>query len=122
MGSKSGPGINSVLNKGKSATPPVGKRVGAVTGTGALRKPGTPAAGGNKPATEPRKANSIRSCDTKLAQLILDEIIEGGSAVTWEDVSGQEVGLNYLNPELINIKKCIYLFFYRRLNRPLKRS
>lgn len=58
-----------------------------------MRKPGgqSSAISSTKGSQENKKmTHSIRSCDTKLAQLILDEIIEGGSSVTWEDISGQE--------------------------------
>lgn len=83
MGSKS---TIPVTPRGRIPTPPVSKKVG-------LRKPGGQnATTSTKGSQENRKmTHSIRSCDTKLAQLILDEIIEGGSAVTWDDISGQEV-------------------------------
>jgi hypothetical protein len=55
-----------------------------------VRRPGVGGATSSTVA-KPLKPHSIRSCDTKLAQLILDEIIEGGSAVTWDMISGQEV-------------------------------
>jgi spastin len=92
MGSKSGPNPAPLPNRGKILTPLAGKKVvgsGAVVGS---RKPSVVggAASQSQPAGKP-KPHSIRSCDTKLAQLILDEVIEGGSAVTWDDISGQEV-------------------------------
>jgi hypothetical protein len=59
---------------------------------GAKKTTGHGTSNSTKPAQENKKiTHSIRSCDTKLAQLILDEVIEGGSPVTWDDISGQEV-------------------------------
>ncbi|RZF34158.1 hypothetical protein LSTR_LSTR003568 [Laodelphax striatellus] len=50
----------------------------------------------HKPAANrtnrPTSLNSkcIRGVDPKLAQLVLDEVLEGGSPVHWEDIAGQE--------------------------------
>lgn len=63
--------------------------MGVSGATAGIRRP--PGVTGTAPQAKPAKPHSIRSCDTKLAQLILDEVIEGGSAVTWDDISGQEV-------------------------------
>lgn len=92
MGSKSTI-PTAVTPRGRIPTPPVSKKVG-------LRKPGGQNAISSTKGSQENKrmTHSIRSCDTKLAQLILDEIIEGGSPVTWEDVSGQEVRAKKLAP------------------------
>lgn len=86
--------------------------------------PGQTQGVGSKPATERSKLpNSIRSCDTKLAQLILDEIIEAGSPVTWEDVSGQEVflpSIMIILPITDNIKLNLFIF-YRLRNKHSKK-
>lgn len=52
----------------------------------------------HKPLTTKSKTNTSRSTalkgvDPKLAQLVLDEVLEGGSPVQWEDIAGQEVSL-----------------------------
>lgn len=36
------------------------------------------------------KSPSLRGVDPKLAQNILDEIVEGGQAIQWDDIVGQE--------------------------------
>lgn len=97
MGSRAGAtGANIASNRGgRALVPTVGnKKVtpgttpGQVAGMTGAKRPGGVTAGGPGGT---RKLPSIRSCDSKLAHLILDEIIEGGSAVTWDDISGQEV-------------------------------
>lgn len=37
------------------------------------------------------RAGSLKGVDPKLAQIIMDEILEGGTPVLWDDVAGQEV-------------------------------
>ncbi|VVC88355.1 unnamed protein product [Leptidea sinapis] len=57
----------------------------------------------------PQPALAVRGVDPKLVQLILDEIVEGGPKVHWDDIAGQEsakqalqemVVLPSLRPEL----------------------
>lgn len=40
----------------------------------------------------PQQTLTVRGVDPKLVQLILDEIVEGGPKVHWDDIAGQEVG------------------------------
>ncbi|XP_035703758.1 spastin isoform X3 [Folsomia candida] len=87
MGLK-GPNAAVLANRGKPAAPQPYKKVGA--GAISSTNPRRPGVGTNPTKPETRKPHSIRSCDTKLAQLILDEVIEGGSATTWDDISGNE--------------------------------
>ena len=79
-------------------TPPVARRAAGATatglGAGAAKKPGSAVPG----KIDKRK---IRSCDEKLAHLILDEIIENGSPVTWDDISGQEAAKQALEEIVI---------------------
>lgn len=44
---------------------------------------------------------ALKGVDPKLAQIILDEILEGGASVQWEDIAGQEVPLTNLNNTVI---------------------
>ncbi|CAL8139894.1 unnamed protein product [Orchesella dallaii] len=94
MGSKST--IPVVNPRGRIPTPPVSKKIGT-------RKPGQSSAiTSTKGSQENKKmTHSIRSCDSKLAQLILDEIIEGGSPITWDDISGQETAKQALDEIVI---------------------
>lgn len=82
-----------------SSTPPSVKRQFSVPGNGSpVRRPGTPGGSGSNRGTPTRKASMPKGIDPKLAQVILDEILEGGAAVQWEDIAGQEVGdarINY---------------------------
>lgn len=49
----------------------------------------------HKPATKLKasavKAGYLKGVDPKLAQIVMDEILEGGTPVHWDDVAGQEV-------------------------------
>lgn len=61
---------------------------------------------------------SLKGVDPKLAQIILDEILEGGASVQWEDIAGQEVPLTNLNITVIAcmIKKiCCYFLISMHL-------
>lgn len=51
---------------------------------------------------------ALKGVDPKLAQIILDEILEGGTAVQWEDIAGQEVTkklMIYFKYPLVTLKK-----------------
>ena len=43
--------------------------------------------------TPVRKLTQMKGVEPKLAQVILDEILEGGAPVLWDDIAGQEVGV-----------------------------
>ncbi|XP_038206771.1 spastin isoform X3 [Zerene cesonia] len=49
----------------------------------------------------PQSSLSIRGVDPKLVQLILDEIVEGGPKVHWEDISGQEAAKQALQEMVV---------------------
>lgn len=51
--------------------------------------------------TANRKSPTLRGVDPKLAQSILDEIVEGGQAVQWEDIVGQETAKQALQEMVI---------------------
>lgn len=44
----------------------------------------------------PQPTLAVRGVDPKLVQLILDEIVEGGPKVHWEDIAGQDVSITRL--------------------------
>ena len=74
------------------STPPAVKRQLSVPGNGSpIRRPGTPGASNSNRGTPTRKVPNLKGVDSKLAQVILDEILEGGTVVQWDDVTGQEV-------------------------------
>ena len=75
-----------------SGTPPSMKRQLSVPGNGSpIRRPGTPSGTHSNRGTPTRKVPLLKGVDPKLAQVILDEILEGSTAVQWEDIAGQEV-------------------------------
>ncbi|XP_073994220.1 spastin isoform X2 [Rhodnius prolixus] len=47
------------------------------------------------------RAGSLKGVDPKLAQIIMDEILEGGTPVLWDDVAGQEIAKQALNEMVI---------------------
>lgn len=47
------------------------------------------------------RSPSLRGVDPKLAQAILDEIVEGGPAVQWEDIVGQDTAKQALQEMVI---------------------
>ncbi|XP_059058321.1 spastin isoform X1 [Achroia grisella] len=49
----------------------------------------------------PQPALSIRGVDPKLVQLILDEIVEGGPKVHWDDIAGQETAKQALQEMVV---------------------
>ncbi|XP_014259911.1 spastin isoform X2 [Cimex lectularius] len=43
----------------------------------------------------------LKGVDPKLAQIVMDEILEGGTPVSWDDVAGQEIAKQALNEMVI---------------------
>ncbi|XP_017890071.1 spastin isoform X2 [Ceratina calcarata] len=85
-----------------SSTPPSVKRQLSVPGNGSpIRRPGTPTASNSNRGTPTRKAPILKGIDPKLAQVILDEILEGGTAVHWEDIAGQDTAKQALQEMVI---------------------
>ncbi|XP_017761358.1 PREDICTED: spastin isoform X2 [Eufriesea mexicana] len=85
-----------------SSTPPSVKRQLSVPGNGSpIRRPGTPTASNSNRGTPTRKAPILKGVDPKLAQVILNEILEGGTAVHWEDIAGQETAKQALQEMVI---------------------
>jgi spastin len=93
--------IGGVGLKSKTTyTPPAARKINPVPNRRIGSNIPIPGAKGNN-TTEVIKPKNIRSCDSKLAQLILDEIIEGGTPVTWNDISGQQVAKQALEEIVI---------------------
>lgn len=47
------------------------------------------------------KTTKIKGVDPKLAQIVMDEILEGGTPVHWDDVAGQEIAKQALDEMVI---------------------
>ncbi|XP_018400520.1 PREDICTED: spastin isoform X2 [Cyphomyrmex costatus] len=85
-----------------SSTPPSVKRQLSVPGNGSpIRRPGTPTTSSSNRSTPTRKVPILKGVDPKLAQVILDEILEGGAPVQWEDIAGQETAKQALQEMVI---------------------
>lgn len=101
MGSRSqsvGAGGSSSPRPSKPvSTPPAIKRQLSGPSSSPARRP----SGGTTKGTPPRKTPVLRGVDPKLAQVILDEILEGGASVQWDDIAGQEVAKQALQEMVI---------------------
>ncbi|XP_072745466.1 spastin isoform X2 [Anoplolepis gracilipes] len=86
-----------------SSTPPSVKRQLSVPGNGSpIRRPGTPTTTSNSNRSTPtRKIPILKGVDPKLTQVILDEILEGGVPIQWEDIAGQETAKQALQEMVI---------------------
>ncbi|XP_050464295.1 spastin isoform X4 [Cataglyphis hispanica] len=85
-----------------SSTPPSVKRQLSVPGNGSpIRRPGTPTTSNSNRSTPTRKVPILKGVDPKLTQVILDEILEGGAPVQWEDIAGQETAKQALQEMII---------------------
>ncbi|XP_013184351.1 spastin isoform X2 [Amyelois transitella] len=87
-----------------ASTPPAVKRQLSVPANGSpIRR----AVGGGSQRGTPTRSRtpqpplSVRGVDPKLVQLILDEIVEGGPKVHWEDIAGQEAAKQALQEMVV---------------------
>ncbi|CAH2253013.1 jg13546 [Pararge aegeria aegeria] len=71
-----------------------GSPVRRVVGGGSQR--GTPTR-----SRTPQPTLAVRGVDPKLVQLILDEIVEGGPKVNWDDITGQEAAKQALQEMVV---------------------
>ncbi|XP_062536209.1 spastin isoform X2 [Armigeres subalbatus] len=96
-----------------AATPPAIRRQFSVPGNSPIRKPsnGYGRSGGkdtpprsrtpsNNPSTQQQQIN-VKGVEPKLVQIIMDEIVEGGARVEWQDIAGQEVAKQALQEMVI---------------------
>ncbi|CAH0395767.1 unnamed protein product [Bemisia tabaci] len=80
----------------RSNTPPALKK--QLSGPTSLNcSPSHSMATRSKPVTPQKPSNCLKGIDTKHAQIILDEVLEGGPPVHWEDIAGQEVAKQALH-------------------------
>lgn len=85
-------------------TPPIYRRQISdnLAGPGAkVNSPSTTAKNQQTKGGQMRKLAALKNVDTKLAQLIMDEIVEGGTPVTWDDIAGDEVAKQALQEIVI---------------------
>lgn len=99
MGSKSTP-VQPVRPFNKlSSTPPAIKKQLSVSGPTSSPARKTSTSGTSKVTS--KKSAALRGVDSKLAQSILDEIIEGGPAIQWDDIVGQDTAKQALQEIVI---------------------
>lgn len=82
-------------------TPPGLKRTPLVTNN---ISPGSPSHRTNSLKTSKKNnktSNLLKGVDSKLAQLVLDEVLEGGSPIQWQDIAGQEIAKQALQEMVI---------------------
>ncbi|RZC40663.1 spastin [Asbolus verrucosus] len=102
MGSRTAP-IQPVRPFNKlSSTPPAVKKQLSVPGNAGspARKAANSIATPSK-STSRGKSPTLRGVDSKLAQCILDEIVEGGLQVQWDDIIGQDTAKQALQEMVI---------------------
>ncbi|XP_031328223.1 spastin-like [Photinus pyralis] len=101
MGSRNAP-VQPVRPFNKQAsTPPAIKKQLSVPGNNSPARKGSLPSSSNNKSTIRQKSPTLRGVDPKLAQNILDEIVEGGAAVQWDDIVGQEIAKQALQEMVI---------------------
>ncbi|XP_023718260.2 spastin isoform X3 [Cryptotermes secundus] len=90
-------------NKPTSTPPAIKRQLSGPSSSPARRASGSNNNSSAAKATPSRKTPSpaLKGVDPKLAQIILDEILEGGASVQWEDIAGQEVAKQALQEMVI---------------------
>ncbi|XP_053695056.1 spastin isoform X1 [Sabethes cyaneus] len=96
-----------------AATPPAIRRQFSIPGSSPIRKPSNGHGGKNTPPrsrtplgtpsgnqTNQQQIN-VKGVEQKLVQIIMDEIVEGGSKVQWQDIAGQDVAKQALQEMVI---------------------
>ncbi|KAF5282597.1 hypothetical protein FQA39_LY05004 [Lamprigera yunnana] len=96
MGSRNAP-VQPVrpFNKQASTPPAIKKQLSVPGNNSPIRK-----ASSNRVVVR-GKSPTLRGVDPKLAQSILDEIVEGGPSIQWEDIVGQETAKQALQEMII---------------------
>ncbi|XP_041766422.1 spastin isoform X4 [Anopheles merus] len=112
-----GAGMPKIVPK-PAATPPAIRRQFSIPGSSPVRKASngygskntppprskTPLAGQQPQQTQQQQQQpqiSVKGVEPKLVQIIMDEIVEGGAKVQWQDIAGQEVAKQALQEMVI---------------------
>ncbi|XP_049530263.1 spastin isoform X2 [Anopheles darlingi] len=118
-GATTGGGMPKIVPK-PAATPPAIRRQFSIPGGSPIRKAANGSKGGapvrsktplngQQPqstqtgagAQQQQPTISVKGVEPKLVQLIMDEIVEGGAKVGWQDIAGQEVAKQALQEMVI---------------------
>ncbi|KAL7298281.1 hypothetical protein TKK_0008632 [Trichogramma kaykai] len=95
------PAVKRQLSVPGNETPASGGGAGTTsTASPMRRRPTTPTAS-NKGTPVKKIVPQLKGVEPKLAQLILDEIVEGGPPVLWDDIAGQETAKQALQEMII---------------------
>ncbi|XP_063905334.1 spastin isoform X2 [Zophobas morio] len=102
MGSRTAP-IQPVrpFNKLSSTPPAVKKQLSVPGNTGSPARKAASSIATPSRSTSRGKSPVLRGVDAKLAQCILDEIVEGGLQVQWDDIVGQDTAKQALQEMVI---------------------
>ncbi|XP_035777853.1 spastin-like isoform X1 [Anopheles albimanus] len=119
IGGAGGGGVPKIVPK-PAATPPAIRRQFSIPGGSPIRKAANGSKGGapvrsktplngQQPqstqtgagAQQQQPTISVKGVEPKLVQLIMDEIVEGGAKVGWQDIAGQEVAKQALQEMVI---------------------
>uniref|UniRef100_A0AAG5CSK6 Spastin n=1 Tax=Anopheles atroparvus TaxID=41427 RepID=A0AAG5CSK6_ANOAO len=112
-----GGGMPKIVPK-PAATPPAIRRQFSIPGSSPVRKASngygsknTPPPRSKTPLGGPQQSQqqqqqqqppiSVKGVEPKLVQIIMDEIVEGGAKVEWQDIAGQEVAKQALQEMVI---------------------
>ncbi|KAK9886248.1 hypothetical protein WA026_015761 [Henosepilachna vigintioctopunctata] len=82
-------------------TPPAIKKQLSVPGTGSPARKFPNSQGTSKQTGRRKSPTQLKGVDPKLAQSILDEIVEGGPPIQWDDIVGQETAKQALQEMVI---------------------
>ncbi|XP_073950728.1 spastin isoform X2 [Choristoneura fumiferana] len=84
-----------------ASTPPAVKRQLSVPASGSPVRRAAGTSRGTPTRSRTPQPLSVRGVDPKLVQLILDEIVEGGPKVHWDDIAGQEAAKQALQEMVV---------------------
>ncbi|XP_066996919.2 spastin isoform X1 [Anabrus simplex] len=101
MGSRSQNSLGTTRPAKPTSTPPAIKRQLSGPSSSPVRRASGSNAGSKGTPSRKTPCPTLKGVDPKLAQIILDEILEGGAPVQWEDIAGQEVAKQALQEMVI---------------------
>ncbi|XP_063231030.1 spastin isoform X4 [Bacillus rossius redtenbacheri] len=101
MGSRTRNNVPVPAPSKPSSTPPAIKRQLSGPSSSPVRRPGNHSSSNRGTPSRRTSTPALKGVDPKLAQIILDEVLEGGAPVHWEDIAGQEVAKQALQEMVI---------------------
>lgn len=102
LGSRSQPNIASAMGGRPikpTSTPPAVKRQLSGPSSSPIHKTSS-SKSSSKGTHKSHKSANLKGIDAKLAQMILDEIQDGGPVIKWDDIAGQQVSIKFLKKRI----------------------